>query len=874
MAVTRSTQTHSHIAPQVLAKKGKSKPKKSKGKKAEAKAPVDTAEISKPESSKSKSAEATKEAAKPNPAEGAEEIPGMFKILKKDGNTWFSIKPEQFNKPFFFSANVSKSIGEKRLVGSEMGDSYLAEFRKVDDKVQLVALHTENFAQPNTPQAQFVEEGYADSLISSAPTMEAGDTGEFLVPADVLLFKDIPNYQARLKYAYKTPFALDTANTHFTQIDNSDIQTSFGVEAHYQGPSLPPGDLPSTTPVANSVMPEFRYNFLKLPDEPMKPRMADERIGHFVTTRKDYTGDEGDGIVRYVNRWRLEKKDPDAKLSEPVKPITYWVAKDVPENYREAVKEGILEWNKAFEAIGYKNAIQVQQQTDKDQFDTLDARHASVRWYTAADVGSAVGPSHVDPRSGEILDADIRMADIFGRSARRFLVDNPAEENELGHNHEEHGHIHGHSHGHGHHACEYQAHAGAEQMFANSLLEARGDVEATEELAQAYVKDVVMHEVGHTLGLRHNFRGSTVHTPEQLQDAEFTKQNGLGSSVMDYHPFNLAGPGEKQGEYVMSTLGAYDYLAVKYAYEQLPENKEAETLNEIARQTTVDPKLSYETDEAADDMDPTVTRFDLGSDPLVFAEKQMSLAHELWDRAQNRELPKDASYKELTRAFSSGLNKVAQASRLMTRYIGGMTIRRDRAGTENAVYEPVPADKQREALQQLTENVFSAGNFKFKPEFVSRLARERFDNWGNQNIHVGKMVNRVQSRVLQGLMLDYDIAQRLIDNPEKLPEDAPKIRLSEVYQTVKSAVWSELSSKNEISHDRRELQREYIKVASEIISEDSKAPGEARSIMRYISGKLKAEIDASLKGEMSLEQRAHLEDCSHQIDEALNPRKR
>ncbi len=797
---------------------------------------------------------------------GAEEVPGLFKLLKKDDKVFFSIKADQLNKPFFFSANISKSIGEKRLVGSELGSSQLAEFRRIGDQVQLVAIHTENFAEPGTPQAKFVSEDYADSLIASAPANTSkDDDGEVLVDASTLLFTDIPGYQNRLHRAYGTSFNLDTKNTHFTQVDNSERQTSFGVQAHYQAPSNPAlvRNLPSTTPVGASVLTEFRYNFLKLPDTPMAPRLADDRIGHFVTTRKDYTGDVGDGKVRYVNRWRLEKKDPDAPMSEPVKPITYWIASDVPEKYRESVKAGIEEWNKAFAAIGFKNAIEVKQQSATDTFDTLDASHASVNWYTAADVGSAVGPSHVDPRSGEILDADIRMADVFGRSAQKLFTDLPTSTKKT-----EEGDGHDHAHSHGDHACDYLAHAGNEQFFAGSLLEARGDGEGAQKLANAYIKDVVMHEVGHTLGLRHNFRGSTVFTPEQLQDAEFTKENGLGSTVMDYHPFNLAGAGEKQGEFVMSTLGAYDYLAIKYAYEQLDNKTEQTSLSDIAVQTTTNPLLAYESDEAADASDPGVNRFDLGSDPLAFAEKQVKLGRELWDRAQTQTLADGESYQQLTSSFSSGLNKVAGAARFMARYIGGVTVRRDRAGTGNPVHEPVPAEKQREALKLITETMFQADSFQFQPDFVSRLAKDRFETWGDQNIHVGQSVLRVQSNALESL-LDPDVAQRLIDNPEKVAEGTPTFKLSELYETVQNTIWSELGAKADISQARRDLQREYLEGVSPLLASDSRAPGEARSLMRYLTTQLKKQIDTSLDGEMSLERRAHLDDCSQTLARAL-----
>lgn len=810
-------------------------------------------------------AEAVASVESANPLEGAKSISGLFKLYQIDDQVLFSIKPEQLNKPFFFSRNVSKGIGEKWLNGSEMGDSFLAEFRKVGSRVQMVALHTENFAQPGTPQAKVVEDAFSDSLLSSAPVVQ-GEEGsdEILVSAQELLFPQLADYQTRLNATYDGSFAVDFDNTHFTQVDNHPEQTSFGIEGHFQAAGNSKGA--STTPLHNSVLAELRYNFLQLPEEPMTPRLADERVGHFVTTRKDYTSDEGDGLVRMVNRWRLEKQDPDAALSEPVEPITYWIANDVPQEYRKAVREGILEWNKAFEAIGFKNAIRVRQQRSDAKFDTMDARHASVRWYTAADVGAAVGPSHVDPRTGEIIDADIRMADVFGRSAKRLLNDFPAQEHE--HNHQ-HGHIHG-AHGH---QCNYQAHAAAEYEFASTLLKARGDdKEASQELAQAYVKDVIMHEVGHTLGLRHNFKGSTAFTAEQLQDENFTKENGLGSSVMDYHPFNLAGPGEKQGEYVMSTLGAYDYLAVQYAYQPLEAAQEETTLNSIAKRTTTEPLLAFETDEAADAMDPEVSRFDLGKNPLSFAQKEVTLARELWQRAQTQELPEDTPYKDLTRAFQAGMKKVNGALRLANRYLGGVTLRRDRAGTGNPVYQPIPAQKQREAVNLIVETAFSPESFEFKPEFVSRLGQERFDKWGDQNFDLSQQLLKVQSRTLQSLF-DDEIAQRVISNPEKLAPGSDVYKLSELYQTVESAIWSEVAQNQEISQGRRDLQREYLAVVGDKLSAKSEAPGEAKSMLRYLSGKLKSQLEASLHGEMSLEKRAHLEDCSRELGRILDPKK-
>ena len=794
-----------------------------------------------------------------NPTQGAEEIPGFLKVLKKGDKAYLSLTPEQFNKPFFFSVNTVKSLGEGDLVGSEMGRSQLAEFRRLGNQIQLVALNTQHFAAEGTPQAQFVNEDFAESLIASTPLV-TGDPSkkEVVVEANALLFTDIPGYVARLANNYnKTPFQFDAKNAGFTAIDNGPQQTSFGVQAHYQAPAITPtgGSLPGNTPEARSLLTEFRYNFLALPESPMQPRLADERIGHFLANREDHTTDETDGKVRMIKRWRLEKKDPSAALSEPVQPIVYWLDKNIPENYRDSVKAGVLEWNKAFEGAGFKNAVQVRQQSEKDEFNLLDARHASIRWYTAEGGGASVGPSHVDPRTGEILDADVRISAAFGRGARKAY-----NEEVLG--------IREHHHHDGEECCEVEAHSAQEMAFMQDYMVAKGDTSGAEAMAQANIKRNVMHEVGHTLGLRHNFKGSTAFTAEQLQDADFTRANGLGTSIMDYYPFNIAAPGEKQGEFIMSTLGAYDYLAIKYAYSPLEPEREKESLDAIASQVTRDPLIDFETDEGADAMDPNVVRHDLGKDTLGFARKTLTIGLDLLNRIQNQELPEGAEFKKLTQAFNSGISKVARGVSLATRHLGGVHLYRDRQGDGHVPFEPVAPDTQRQSLNLILDTMFSENSLKIKPELAARLARDRFEARGDQNVHMGSVILSQQANALAALY-DGALAQRLIDSPEKVSADVALPSLPEVYDAIQSRVWSELGAAKEISQARRDLQREHLKQMLEMIKPESKAPGEAISVMRYEAGQLAKQLDQALQGQLSIQVRAHLDQCRQKLGKAL-----
>ena len=380
-------------------------------------------------------AAARPDAAAPKPfaevIKGAKPKPGYFTLHQKDEKVWIEIRPEQFDKLFFFSYNIPQSIGERGLYGSQMGGSAMVSFRRIGTQIQLISENMKFFAKAGTPQAQTVAQSFSNSLVASAPAASAPhpDSKAILVDASALLFTDIPGYLSRLEAAFRMPFALDTRNSSFSHVTNSAGHTGLRVNAHFAVPKItvppltpspvPATPPPSATPDPRSLFVSFYYNFTELPAQPMRTRVADERVGHFVSTRNDYSDDLTVKQSRHiVKRWRLEKADPAAAVSEPKQPIVYWLDKSIPEKYRQAVAEGVLEWNKAFERIGFKNAVVVRQQTDKDDFDTMDSRHASIRWFTGADVGFAIGPSHMDPRTGEILDADIATGDGFTRVGR------------------------------------------------------------------------------------------------------------------------------------------------------------------------------------------------------------------------------------------------------------------------------------------------------------------------------------------------------------------------------------------------------------------------------------------------------------------------
>jgi len=804
---------------------------------------------------------------------GAREIPGYFTLYQKDEKVWIELKPEQFGKPFYLAINRTRGIGENWLYPLMMR-GYVVEFRRVGPLVQMIAKNVAFGAKPGTPLARAVEQSFTDSLLGSAPVVSSPhpERKSVLVEANGLFLTDLPGDSTLLEGTYRVPYAFDQRNSSFLKVRAAEDMATFEVSAHFAMPKLPAargGDgprLPQTLADERSMFLGYEYSLAKLPEEPMPARAADSRIGHFATRRYDFTGDASPFPRQYlVDRWRLEKKDPAAALSEPKQPIVFWLDRNIPVEYRDTVKAGILEWNKAFERIGFKDAIQVEVQPDDADFDTADLRHASVHWYLDTSDGAlAIGPRRVDPRTGEILDADIAISQGWTRLTRRLSGEQfPKPMPRLAHDES---------------LCAYGDEAFSEAAFAEGLLASRGELDPNGPEAQAIVKatlkDVVTHEVGHTLGLRHNFRASTIYTEAQINDPEFTRKNGLGGSVMDYNAWNIALGNEKQGEYVMSTLGPYDYWAIEYAYKPLDAADEKAGLARIAARST-EPQLAYATDDevgmGAEAADPEVNQRDLGADPLGFARRRMALSRELWDRLQGRTLPADEQRDVLYRNVVAGFAQYSLAAQVAAKYVGGVVYYRDHAGSPRASFTPIEPKRQRDALKLVTDGLFKVDSFKFKPEFLTRLAADPFEAGAGDRaaFTLGSRVLDVQKIVLDRLMSDA-VASRLLDSSMKTETASKALSLSELYDGMQAAIWSELRTGGDIGLLRRNLQREHVKRLVQVLTRADSGPADVRALQRQNARELVAQLKAAQsRAGLSKEAKAHVADCLDTLEEAL-----
>ncbi len=830
----------------------------------------------------------------------ARKIEGPLTAWQKDEKVWLELGPEHWGTPYLLSPKLRTGIGEGYFVGGLMAitsgasGGQVVEFVRVYNQVRLVARNQMAVAPPGSPEARAVDVALSPSLLSSSTVASQPhpDRKTVLVEANALFLTDMLAIAPSLQRAFRQSYNLDSRHTAVTGVRATPQVLVIETQNHYYTPTLAfpqPGvpvapTLPSFLPDARSLFFGLHFSLAPLPKIPMAQRKADPRVGHFSQTVLDFSDDlNRSARQRYVSRWRLERKDPGEALSEPVQPITYWLDRNIPLKYRATIEAGILEWNKAFERIGFKNAIVVKQQPDDASFDTLDLGVASIRWMVNPEPRfGGIGPHHLDPRTGEILDADIAIEGQSIRGTRAFAAQivlpglgalgaHPAATHASG--------FASPVWGHDHARCLHAQQSAEQLAYALDVLESRDDLDPdspdVEQFVQAYLKDLTMHEVGHTLGLRHNFRASRLYTEDQLASPAFTQTHGTSGSVMDYNAVNMSAPGKPKVAPFQSSLGPYDHWAIEYAYKPIAAADEAAELQRIAGRGH-EPGLGFATDEDVFlGLDPEAAMGDLGSDPLAFASKRLAIAREVFKRQEGRVLRTDRDYAQLRRSLNYALNDVGRSVGLLVRQMAGVRTVRDFPGSGRDPLTPVTASSSRQALALVIQTVFSPTGLSVSPALQRRLApdfQDRAEVAGiTTDYPVAQRITELQRATLSVLMSDA-MSVRILDAQGKQNATQARFSVAELFDQIDRAVWSELASKTDVSEARQAMQREYLnRLADLLLRPASMSRASARTVVREQAQSLLKRLNqAQRASSRSPALRAHWQDCVDTLTQALN----
>ncbi len=862
---------------------------------------------------------------------------GLF-TLYRDGQqdrTLLGIKPDQLNQNLLLVATLRSGLGEAGLVRGMSINDLMVQFRRITgNRLQVVVPNVMVRDSPGRSQpSQLLRQSFSDSLLLTLDMVSIHPrSGEMLIDLKDLFINQDPINLSQTLNNLLDDYELDPNSSYLGDIKvfpgNVEIQATFGFLGSGKGVSgFPLLSLPDGQGFSLGLY----YSLSVLPNHPsFHPRPADQRVGYFTTAYRQSPRDRSaDGVVRYINRWHLEKQDPGAALSPPQKPLVFWLENTIPAQYRQAIREGVEWWNEAFEQIGFAQAIEVRQMPDHADWDPADIRYNVIRWSDSwRSLWDGLGQARVNPLTGEILDADVLLdANLVSGSQQTYQtliapssgfsphslsqlcgqtlmgrgrqqIRNPSTVGP--HSSPDRLPLSVYGQCLEHQAWQQIAFGALAIHHLQSPLQAPDQ----EELyLQQFLRLLAAHEVGHVLGLRHNFLGSTLLAPADLNNRELTRSQGMLSSVMDYAPPNIAPPGQTQGDYFSTRLGAYDLWAIEYGYKPLTNARTAPwELQQIANRSG-SPELAYATDEETfDGIDPISNAWDLSRDPLHYAASQMAVDRAIWAKLNWFSVNPGESFGVLRQRVDSVFFHYLQQAMIISNYIGGERFKRtnpwDLKGQRP--FEPIPAEVQREALTILERDVFSPEAISLSPDLVDLLAP---DLWldSAQTSEVNSLdyplydqILGVQALTLSNLLLG-DRLERLRDVDLK-PKGPTPLTLSELFDRITHSLWKEIfepvPQAAPLSSLRRGLQQYYLNLLTDLTGSNpgpnqeptsfldslallttDHAPEEARVLARYQMNQLQEALASYLHrqgGELDTLNRAYLENARDRINRTLH----
>ncbi|MFB2119431.1 zinc-dependent metalloprotease [Parapedobacter sp. 2B3] len=717
----------------------------------------DTTKVTPPDSTAKVAADSVKKKKDEKPSiddkvKASKKIDGLFTLYRDtaDAGLQLYVTKEQLDKDFIYQSFSMGGPTALYLNENMIRDTWLFSIRKNQDKIEFLRKNTAFYYDPANPVSKAANADVAETIFHSEK-IAASDSAGYLIPIDGLFISNKLDAVKPIMPPGIPPTAvfnlgnLNTGKSSYDTVRSFPKNTDVVVRLTYDNPAPMNGGGKDITD-ARYVTVRMQHSFLEVPQNNYRPRRDDPRVGYFGAEVDDLTSISPTPYRDFISRWHLEKKNPNAKVSEPVEPIVFWIENTTPLEYRPIIKEAGEKWNEAFEAAGFKNAVVMKEMPDDVDWDPADIDYNVIRWKSSANPSyGAIGPSFFNPLTGQILGADITvewksgagtpvMDDLFN-AGNAALASLPWEHPEQAVAQTEYVH---HSQVNRMALCNLanelsmQFQAGivtVETLDAESGEASKS--EAVKEMHKQFLYYLIMHEMGHTLGLNHNMRASQMLTPEQLHDTKLTRKIGLQGSVMDYPAINVSRDRSKQGDYYTTKAGPYDIWAIEYGYTPFAPAEEAKGLDKILSRST-DPQLAFGND--ADDMrspgkaiDPRVMINDHSSDMMAYGEERFLLVNDMMPKLKERFSRPNQGYQELLLRYGQLNSQRASMASAISRYIGGVYVDRSFVGqgTDAKPYTPVPLDIQKKAMELLGTYVFAPDAFEVDYTLFPYLQRQR-----------------------------------------------------------------------------------------------------------------------------------------------------
>ena len=764
---------------------------------------------------------------------------GLFKVHRLDGKYFYEIPDSLFNREMLVVTRYAKTPTVDGTYGGEELNEQIWKWQKRDKQVFIRIPSYRNIAAEKSDMYQSVQNSNLEAVLSAFDIKAINkDSSSVVIDVTELFSKDVQSLglPQGVRTQYKIS-AMDDARSYIDTIKSFPINIEVRSLKTYRA-----ADAPGDKSIGSMTV-EIHNSMLLLPKVPYKARFSDDRVGFFGQSQTDYGLDAQKAqVTRYIHRWKLEPKDPEAykrgELVEPKKQIVYYIDPATPAKWRPYLIDGVKDWNAAFEAAGFKNAITaLEPPTDDPDWSPEDARYSVIRYF-ASNIANAYGPHISDPRSGEIMESDIGWYHNVMNLVRNWFFVQTAAINP----------------------------------------DARNPKFKDEVMGQL-IRFVSSHEVGHTLGLPHNFGSSVAYPVDSLRSPSFTKRmGGTAPSIMDYARFNyIAQPGD-EGVVLYPGVGEYDKWAVKWGYtwfdNQTPE-EEAKTLNKWTIERAGNPIYFYG-QQTGNPIDPRAQSEDLGDDAVKASQYGIANLKRILPNIEKWTYEEGKPYDNLKELYGEVLGQWNRYMGHVRSNIGGIYENDKTYEQKGPVYTHVDKSKQKTAVKFINDQAFATPNW-----MLDQTVLNKFDNAG-----IVDRLRRTQVGVLNGI-LDFSRLSRVIDNSVKNGNNS--YAMTELFSDLRNGIWSELRTGANVDTYRRNLQRAYVERMSYLLNEnETQVPpqfaalagpqidvsqSDIRPMARQELKTLAAQIRSSLPKYANPVIKSHLDDVLVRIDEALNPTK-